>query len=251
MSTKIPLCLIAVACLLAAEPVDAFESASKYLELSNMEDTIDEYGLAVFSGDISNSHRTKHLSTVHVHLILKKNGLVIGTEKFYLHRNLKPLGTESFRHETLYTPEDYDDFYMLADGLVSSVDINLVVGEVYFVEESFNVVDGVIYGEIHNATNAVISGVQLGFEFFDARGDRLFVLLTTRLLINEYAFDLVDIGAGKTAGFSIALDDDLPWQKIKSQEVEIGWYVKDIADIPAIATTVDAASWGEIKAMGR
>lgn len=247
MSTKIvAVCLIAVVCLI--EPVDASESASKYLELSNMEAVVDEYGLAVFSGDIRNAHIAKYIG-VYIHLVLKKNGLVIGTERFYL-RPLKPLEVESFRHETLYTPEDYDEFYMLADGIVSDVNIDLVVGEVYLFEESFNVVAGVIYGEIRNDTNAIIGDLELRFTFFDARGDRLFIVSTIDKFSDEYDLRYTDIRAGDTAGFSIAFDRDLPFDKIKSKEVEIAWRVVDIVDEP-IATGVEAAPWGQIKAMGR
>ena len=122
------------------------------------------------------------------------------------------------------------------------------MGEVYLVEESFNIVGNTVYGEIRNDTNAIISHVLLEIDLLDARGD----LIGTLTSSNKDRIAWTEIGAGDTVGFILEFANLAPYvSKIKDKEVRLGWGVVDIVADEAVATGVDRATWGRIKAMGR
>lgn len=248
--------LVISLCLLFYIPVNAYGS-SRYLELSNVKDDLDEYGLVVFSGEVHNTHPTQPMDYLRVYIALKKDGSIIDLLKISFNGMLRPLGTVSFTQETIYTKEEYDEFSTSARGRLEIPDEDLVVGEVYIDEESFNIVYGmthsygftgdVIFGEIHNNTNAVISKLVLTITFFDARGDRLARVGSghDRLGIHH---DRIE--PGEIYNFDLWYESLPKADKIKSRILHISWGILEIVDNP-IATTVDGASWGQIKAMGR
>ena len=221
--------------------------SEEHLELSNVQETIDEYGLAVFSGELRNTHTMRPIASIFIFIVLKKEGRIVGME-YFIPRDawakLDPLGTVSFEHETLYAPEEYDEFSVRAEGTLQPPDQALVVGEVYLVEESFNIVNDTVYGEIRNDTNAIISYILLEIDLLDARGD----LISTLKSRNIDRIALTEIGAGDTVGFILHYVDlarHVP--KIKDKEVRISWGIVDIVAGEPIATAVEQASWGQIK----
>ena len=225
--------------------------SEEHLELSNVQETIDEYGLAVFSGEVRNTHTIRPIEYVFIFIVLKKDGRIVGVEDFIpkdAWEKLDPLGIVSFEHETLYTPEEYDEFSVRAEGVLQAPDRDLVIGEVYLVEESFNIVGDTVYGEIYNDTNAIISGIILEIDLLDARGDLIGTLeSSTRNRITR-----TEIGAGDTVSFVLEFTDLAAYvPKIKGKEVRLGWSVVDIVAGDPIATGVDQVTWGRIKAMGR
>ncbi len=234
--------------LLGLSSAPIFASSDEYLELSNIEERIDEYGLAVFSGNLHNTHTIRIIKSIWIHIVFKKDGRIIGIEKFIpldAWTKLDPLSTISFEQETLYAPEDYDEFSLRVQGQLQPPDHSLVVGDVYLVEESFNIIGNVVYGEIRNATNAIIDNTYIEIMLLDARGDEIILLKSGDLSHIRF----VEIGAGQTVDFSLEFRTIIPADKVKSKKVKIRWNLIDI--VPSIATTVESASWGQIKQEGR
>lgn len=225
--------------------------SEEYLELSNVQEIIDEHGLAVFSGELRNTHTMRPISSIFIFIVLKKEGRIVGMEYFIPRdawEKLDPLGIVSFERETLYTPEEYDEFSVRAEGTLQAPIRDLVVGKVYLVEESFNIVGNTVYGEIRNDTNAIISHVLLEIDLLDARGD----LIGTLTSSNKDRIAWTEIGAGDTVGFILEFANLAPYvSKIKDKEVRLGWGVVDIVAGEPVTTGVEPATWGRIKAMGR
>ena len=235
--------------------------SSRYLEVSNFKDEVDEYGLVVFTGEVKNIHTTRIISVVNIYVTLKKDGVIIGITRIFT-EELEPLASTSFEYETLYAKEEYDELSVRPSGVLEDGVIDdLVVGEAYIVEESFNVVYNfqlvtwsdivadAIFGEIRNETNAIISGLKVSIEFFDARGNTLGGF-TTDKLDTPYR---EEISPGETISFTFTFKPGvLPAEgKIKSWKVRLaGWTAIEIVD-NAIATSVESVSWGAIKAMER
>lgn len=241
------LCIVLLVGLFSA-PI--FASSDEYLELSNIEERIDEYGLAVFSGQLHNTHTMRAVGRIWVHIVLKKDGRIIGIEKFTPYdawEKLDPLATISFEQETLYAPEDYDEFSMRVQGKLHELDRSLVVGNVYLVEESFNAIGNIVYGEICNDTNAIIDNIYIEITLLDARGDEIITLKSGDLSHIRF----VEVQAGQTVDFSLSFNRIVPFDKAKSKEVKLRWDLVDIVLSQPIATTVESTSWGQIKQTGK
>lgn len=253
MSAKIPLCLLAVVCLLAAKPVDAYYPASEYLELASIGEVADEYGV-IFNGIIRNTHPAQNLELIRVRLVLKKDAKVIYVEEKRINK-IYPGDTERFVFETVFKPEEYDEFYIASSGWANNPSEDQVksacdkagIGDcrVYLIDESVSIGVDVGYAEIHNNTPSVVDFEQVSLKLLDVRGNLIGFAAS-------YRFSGLTLLPYEKIGFLLHYVD----LKVSSDKIADWEFISlhaDFLDIPAIATTVDGASWGEIKAaaMGR
>ena len=178
---KVVVCLIAVVSLMAAIPAVYAYPSSEYLELVSIEETADEHG-AIFSGTIRNTHHAQTLGSVQVRLVIKKDGKVIYVEEKRLD-DIEPGDTASFTIETLFKPEEYDEFYLMPAGWeddptteqirVACADAGREDCRVDFIAESVNITRDRVYAELYNGTSSTLDVQSVAMELLDARGNRL------------------------------------------------------------------------------
>ena len=248
MRANLSLGLVLLAAGLCAEPACAFWS-DEHLELLEVAEVVDEFGLMVFTGTIQNTHTTQAIDTVSIYVVLKKEGRIVAIYRGWPDRSsggIGPSETQSFSIETDYAEGEYDEFNVRLEGTLDAPDASLVTGELTIVEESLNLTTSpegqtVIYGELFNGTNALIREINIQFTLLDARGDVIGFALPSLLSISLKYTDLwpnekIDFSATSTVSLN----------RVKSWEVEIEFEAIRVveSDAPTVSTST---TWGQIK----
>lgn len=243
MRANLTLGFVLIAGLLAA-PAHAFRSG-EHLELLEVNEVVDEYGLMTFAGTVQNNHTTQAITGISAYVILKKEGRIIAIYRGWLDGafSLSPGETGSFLVEADYAEGEYDEFYVRLDGLLKPPEADFITGELVLIEESLNLTssaDGqtVLYGELFNGTNAIIGSVNLQFNLLDARGRVVGIAVPLEL-------GYIELWPGEKIDFTAigVLTSD---RRISSWDVEIEFEAIRLAesDVPTVAT---GATWGQIK----
>ena len=153
-----------------------------------------------------------------------------------------------------YKKDDYDSI----SGRIASAffslpepDPWLLTGELSLVEESLSVRasdDGwiMIVGEMHNGTNAMLTIENISFGLWDAEDN--FLGWATD---GDYRFfaHIKNISPNETVSFSVG-NADIDFDRVARYRIDVEYVIERYIE-DDIATTVEAASWGQIKAMGR
>lgn len=246
MSAKVVVCSMVVVCLTASLAVTY--PSSEYLELVSVEEMFDDAG-AIFSGTIRNTHHAQALQSVQVRLTLKKDDKVIYVEEKRLD-NIEPGGTISFTIETLFSADEYDEFYLMPAGWEDAPTNKQIIAacakagiddcRVDIV--GVNLISDRAYAEIYNGTAATLDVQTIALELLDARGNRVGFAVTPKysILLTLFPYEKV--------GFSMAyVDLIVSYDKIADWRV----YGMEVGFSEIIATSVEDKAWGQIKAIGR
>lgn len=255
MSAKAVICLIAIVCLLATVPSAVAYETSEYLKIVEIREVVDDRGYVDFVGVVQNTHPYLAVEGIQVVLTFKKDDLVIDVIDGLWCSNYSTDKTCEFEYSrSRYTKDDYDSvtgriassrFYL------STPDPWLLTGELSLVEASLSVRaddDGwiVVVGELHNGTNAMLNIEHIAFGLWDAEEN--FLGWADDSVLSSYAY-IRDVLPGETVSFLVG-NRDIPFDRVARYRIDVEYSISRYID-QSIATTVDGASWGEIKAMGR
>ena len=101
-------------------------------------------------------------------------------------------------------------------------------------------------GELRNETNAIVSLGRILFAVYDNRDNFLgFVGEASR----DFSIVFEDLWPNEVISFAL-INRDIPFAKVDRWDLGLDYEIVEYYQEP-IATTVDGASWGEIKARGR
>ena len=174
---------------LCAAPADASRS-DEHLELLSVEESIDDDGFSVFAGSVRNTSLVQAVIP-HIYVVLKKDGVVVGryVGRIGLEhiRGLAPSRSASFRISTDHEPGDYDEFHISLKSRAGEIDPDLIEGDLAIVEGSVSLITSVysfvehtvLYGELVNNTNAVVTDITVEFDLFDGRNKLIGFASTT------------------------------------------------------------------------
>ena len=173
MRSSLVLGFVLLAGFLVGGPAHASFS-DEHLELLDVTEVVDEYGLIVFTGSVRNTHTVQSVTAASIYVILKQDGQIIAIYRGFPDSSLKDLApgeTRSFEVETDYAKGEYDAFNVRVEGLLEPPDASLITGSFGLVEESLNLTQtregrAIFYGELFNGTNALIRHVDIQFEVY-------------------------------------------------------------------------------------
>lgn len=255
MSAKVVICLML--CLLAvASPVFAQGETSEYLKIIEIWEIVDDDGDVEVVGVIQNTHPYLSAESIQLVLTLKKGGVVVAVlNNVWCGEYSTTEKTCEFAQELYgYKREDYDSVEgRIAQSYFSMPmpDPWLLTGELYLVEESLNVHasdDGwiVIVGEMHNGTNAILDIESIAFGLWDVEENFLGWANDVYFM---FFSRIDDVMPGESVSFYVG-NTDIPFDRVARYRIDVEYSISRYID-QSIATSVDAASWGQIKAMGR
>ena len=245
------LCFVLLAGLCTSSAY-AFRSG-EHLELLSVEESIDDYGLAVFSGTVQNTSATQSVM-LHVHVILKKDGVIVarylGRISFEFLNGLGPGRSTDFSVKTDYEPGDYDEFYVSLKGYPADIDLDMVEGDLDIVEGSVGLTTSVyllveytvLYGELVNNTNAVVTDITVEFDLLDGR-DNLIGIASTRSFVEFLQF--FELGPGESVDFA-ALVPRASESRVKGWEPRVSFRAIELVGLD-IPTAITETTWGQIK----
>ena len=242
MRASLALGFALVAALLSS-PANAFNS-SKNIELLEVNEAIDEYGLMTFAGMVQNTHTTQPVIAIKVYVILKQGSRIVAIYEHPLKAQLLPGESHSFLVETDYAEGDYDTFEVRLAGLTGAPDPSFVIGELVVLEESLSLThspDGetVLYGEIFNGTNAIINSIELFVYLYDAR-DRSVGIAFPHLGLVQ-----IELWPGEKIDFA-AIADLSSDSKIVRWDISMEFEPLRIIE-EDVVTGVAEATWGQVK----
>ena len=248
MRLSLALGFVLLAGLLVGGPAHASFS-DEHLALLEVNESVDEFGLMVFTGTIQNTHATQAIGTTSIYVVLKQGDQIIAIYRDFPDNPLKDLAPgdiRSFEVETDHAEGEYDSFNIRLEGVLEPPDASLITGSFGLVEESLNLTqtrDGraVFYGELFNGTNALIRNVDIQFTLMDRRGDIVGFAFPNPLLGTLTA---VEIWPGAILDF--AASSLLSPTLIDTWEIEITYEVVRIVE-ETIPTVADGMTWGQIK----
>ena len=229
--------------------VPAYASlTSKYLELLEVNEAVDEYGLMTFAGTVQNTHTTQPIGPVTAYVILKLEGRIIAIYDPSVSPAdgggifLDPGETGTFFVESDYAEGDYDEFSLRLEGSLRPPDESLVVGELIVIEESLNRAydpygTHVVYGELFNNTNAVIGRVTLKIVLLDVRGDPIGLA--------DY-FSLDELWPGQTVDFTARITSFISGKEVDGWTVVMEFQAVRLVE-PDVPTASTGITWGQIK----
>ena len=249
-------CLVSsILVVLSSIPVVAqVELPEEHLELAEgMSTSLDEDGEVVVSIVVRNTHPTLHISSVTARVAAMQDGLVVGYLYFSCGR-LGPGEAVTCYDETRLTKEEYGDFafgHITLGGQFRPLDESMIIGEPIVIEKSLNCLpdrDGNILflGEVLNDTNAILNIWGIKFHLYDNK-DRYLGEAKDKLSSWFFSFEIVK--PQDTFIFAVT-NQDIPFAKVDHWTAEVIYSVEKIY-YEDIATAVEQATWGEIKALGR
>ena len=259
MSAKVVVCLIAVVCLTAI-PASALYS-DEYFTVA-VEEIPGDDGKIVFVGKALNISEFQAVQPINVFVTIKLQGLVLAVISAYPESSLhvQPGGICPFAVESNFTQEQYDDFSIRFVGYAGSPnpDTESLTGAMLLVEESLNITTfdadstAVVLGELYNDTNGILTNIKIEFRLFKD-GD---CLVGIAALSGQYsdpgAMSYQDVAPGSTIGFIAYSMAHL--SKIERWEYSLSYELVRLAPVAQVEetdTAITAATWGQIKAMGR
>ncbi len=252
MGAKVSPHLIVAVCLLALPAVAQVELPEEHLELAEgMSISLDEGGEVVVSIAVRNGHPTLHMFLVNARVAAMQDGLVVGYIYFSCGR-LGPMETATCSDDTGLTEEEYGQFtfgHITLHGIFTPLDESMATGNPVVIEESLNVLpdkDGYILflGEVLNDTNAILNIWGVKFHLYDNK-DRYLGEAKDRL----WPFSFENVKPQETFIFAVT-NEDIPFAKVDHWVPEIIYQVEKIY-AEGVATAVEQATWGQIKALGR
>lgn len=262
MSARVPLCLLVAVCLvpttMLAQRTGYQEHSSYYLKIIELKEEVQENGNVYFVGVVKNAHPDQDTDGAQVYVAIKKDGAVIGftgSPRSGCSDRLPAGDTCSFVIKTKYKQGDYDSFAAQIQKAYfyppNKLDPWALKGEFYVVESSINMIPNehredsiLILGDLYNGTNAILTIDKLDFGLWDATGEFLGIASGGY----GYGGNHYDISPGQTLSFAV-WNENIPFADVASCKPDLEYTIERYID--DIATTVDGASWGQIKAMGR
>ena len=237
---------------LCAAPADASRS-DEHLELLSVEESIDDDGFSVFAGSVRNTSLVQAVIP-HIYVVLKKDGVVVGR---YLGRiglehirGLAPSRSASFRISTEHEPGDYDEFHISLSSQRATIDPDSIEGNLAVVEESVVLTIGVyllieqtiLYGELVNNTNAVVTDITVEFDLFDGRGRVLGVAST--MFFDSLQF--IELGPGETIDFAALVPRAAESRMRDWDPPRVSFRAVELVnqDVP---TAITETTWGQVK----
>ena len=253
MRSSLVLSFVLLAGFLLGGPAHASFS-NEHLDLLEQQ-VIVEDGVAVFTGLIENTHSSRSIAYVSVYVVLKDaEGLIIDIVQGFPDDSLTDIAPGEQRPyavETPYEESDFDTYTLRVEGVLSPISPHLkdslVTGEVVVLKESLTFTTGrrglvIIYGEIFNGTNAVITSISPTFTLYDSVG-KVGTMVTEGTGNNLH---LVELWPGQTIAFKASgllalgtLDD--------VTEYRVSLQYDPLRIVDDIATGVEETSWGQVK----
>ena len=252
MKTILSLGFVLLAGFLVGGPAHASFS-DEHLDLLEQQVVVED-GDAVFTGLIENTHSSRSITLVSVYVVLKDaEGLIIDIVQGFPDdplTDIAPGEQRPYAVETPYEESDFDTYTLRVEGVLSPISPHLkdslVTGEVVILKEGLTFTTGrrdlvIIYGEIFNGTNAVITSISLTFTLYDSVG-KVGTIVTDGI---GNTLNLVELWPGQTRAFKaaglllVALDD--------VTEYRASLQYDPLRVVDDIATGVEETSWGQIK----
>ena len=248
MIASLALGFVLLAGFLAGGPAHASFS-DEHLDLLDVTEVVDEYGLIVFTGSVRNTHAMQSIKTAIIYVILKQDGKIIAIYRGFPDRSLEKLApgeTRSFEVETDHAEGEYDAFNVRVEGVLEPPDASLITGSFGIVEESLNLTQtstgwAVFYGELFNGTNALIRRVEIMFTLMNRRGDVVGFAFPDPVF---GTLEAAELWPGETIDF--AAISILTPSLIDTWEIELTYEVVRIVE-ETIPTVADGRTWGQIK----
>ena len=259
MSARVSLCLLA--CLMAA-PVSAYEIS--YLKIIELREEVDDRGEVDIFGTILNTHPYLSAESVKVVLTFKKDGVVVTAIDGIWCSDYSTDKTCEFSKglPSIYKKEDYDSVSARIESAYFSMpetDPWLLTGELSLVEESLSVRAHVssfggdegwieILGELHNGTNAMLEIKSVSFGLWDANDNFLGRAEDNAVHTALFFASANNVMPGEIVSFKVG-NPDILFERVARYRIDIKYIL--LRYIDDVATGVEAASWGQIKARGR
>ena len=257
MSAKVLVCLIVVACLIAAKPATAFYS-DEYFSVVHIEEIVGDDGKVVFVGEALNITEFQAIQPTSVYITLKLQGAVLavvsGEPDSW--EQVQPGEICLFTVETDFEQGQYDEFSVRFAGYAGNPNPNTesLIGGLVLVEESLNFTTFdadstvVVLGELYNDSNGILGNISLEFRLFKDEDCLIGIATLSGQSRDPGSMWYQNITPGSTIGF-IAYSQ-APLSKLGRWEYSLGYDLVKFAPMPE-DTAIEAASWGAIKAMGR
>lgn len=254
MRANLALGFVLLAGFLVGGPAHAsFSFSDEHLDLLEQQVVVED-GVVVFTGLIENIHPSRSIAYVSVYVVLKDaEGLIIDIVQGFPDESttdIAPGEQRPYEVKTPYEEGEFDAYTLRAEGVLSSISPQLtdrlVTGEVTVLAESLTFTTGrrglvIIYGEIFNGTNAVITSISPTFTLYDSVGK-----VGTIVTEGTGNLHLVELWPGQTIAFKASgllalgtLDD--------VEEYRVSLYYDPLRVVGDIATGVEETSWGQIK----
>ena len=255
MSARILHCLWA--CLMAALPAEAIYS-DEHFAIVRVEELADDNGKITFTGEVINTSEFQAVSPSQIFITVKRAGAVLaivsaGPDSY---DPIQPGQTATFAVKSDFEQGQYDDFSVRFVGYIGQSNPNSesLTGAMVLVEESLNFTTfgpdstAVVLGELRNDTNGILTNINLEFRLFKDEDCLVGIATPSPSFADPGSMLYQDIVPGSTIGFIAYSEAHL--SKIKRWEYSLGYELVRLAPVPE-HTAIEAATWGQIKAMGR
>ena len=257
MSAKFLVCLIAATCLISANSATAFYS-DEYFAVVHVEEIADDEGKITFIGEVINTSEFQAVGPVRAFITIKREGVVLAVivASADTYDPVQPGQTTTFRAESNFEQGQYDEISIRFTGYVGLTNPNpeSLVGAMVLVEESLNFTTfgpdstTVVLGELYNDTNGILTNIAIEFRLFKDEDCLVGVAAPSPTTNEAGSTTYQNVAPGSTIGFIAYSEAHL--SKVNRWEYSLSYDLVRLAPVPE-DTAIEAASWGEIKAMGR
>ena len=258
MSAKVLVCLIATAYLISANPAAAFYS-DEYFSVVHVEEVVGDDGKITFTGEVINTSEFQAIGPVRAFITIKRDGTVLGVivanpDGYDL---VQPGQTMTFTAESDFEQGQYDEISVRFTGYVGASNPNTesLTGAMMLVEESLNFTTfgpdstTVVLGELYNDTNGILTNISLEFRLFKDEDCLVGIAVPSSTTNEAGSTTFQDVSPGSTIGFIAYSEAHL--SKVNRWEYSLSYDLVRLAPVPEESTAISAATWGQIKAMGR